>query len=491
MCDGKLAYAARFLIVAVPVALAMANAATAQITIANKGTVNPTLLYRGRPFLKIGPLPEVALFAVEWGSRDFPHEQWLDWMQEHELGYGRVYPENGQPWMPYDADRRIFPFEVVRWSEGKPIVDITKFNPAYWDNFARVIRECADRGIILHMQLYQRVFFQSKLWPTNYFHPDSNVNRYPIPPGSDGYGLWKVMAEDTVWRDVHRQWVEHVLDGVGDSGNVLIDLMNEGAYKNALTQEWIDYTLDIIEDWERRTGNDLLVGMDFDHFFKKQDPGLEYVLSHPRMDLIICEGSEAHVVKDLFAGDRRKQTEELSVKYRLLHKKPIVSANSPTYSAHENPEELRLYQWYSMMVKLQGVGVYAKTYPLDFSDAPLRQYARESKTLVGFFEGLRDYVSLDLASEKVADGPGEYRLALAARKETVVYLHTEGFGQTVAAGRRLALRDLEMPNGRVAVTMLHPSSGKTASASAAITDGKLALELAEFFEDLAVHIVPK
>jgi hypothetical protein len=491
MCHDKLAWALRVLIASLPPLFVLDTAGSAQLTIANKGSSNPTLLYRGKPCLKVGPLPEVAVFAVEWGSRDFPHEQWLDWMQEHGLGYGRVYPENGQPWMPHDGDRRVFPFEVVRWRDGKPIVDLTKPSRAYWDNFARVIRECADRGIILHMQLYQRVFFQSKLWPTNYFHPDNNVNGYPIPPGSAGYGLWKVMAEDAPWRDVHRQWVEHVLDGIGDAGNVLIDLMNEGAYKNALTQEWIDYTLDIIEGWEQRTGNDLLIGMDFDHFFKKQDPGLEYILSHPRMDLVICEGSEAHVVKDLFAGDRRKQKEELAVKYRLLHNKPVVSANSPTYSAHENPEHLRLYQWYSMMVKLQGVGLYAKTYPLDFSDAPVEQYARESKTLVSFFEELRDYVSLDLASDKIADAPGEYRLALASARETVVYLHTGGSRETIPAGRQLALRDLEMPDAPVSVTLVRPSSGKTAAVRAAVSDGKLALELPEFFEDLAVHIVPR
>ncbi len=46
----------------------------------------------------------------------------------------------------------------------------------------------------------------------------------------------------------------------------------------------------------------MLVGMDFDHFYKKQDPGLEYVLGNPRRDVLICEGSEGHVVKELTAG---------------------------------------------------------------------------------------------------------------------------------------------------------------------------------------------
>jgi hypothetical protein len=62
------------------------RSAEAQLAIANKDTDNPTLLYNGRPVLKVGPLPEVAVFSTEWGSRDFPHQKWLDWMAAHRLG---------------------------------------------------------------------------------------------------------------------------------------------------------------------------------------------------------------------------------------------------------------------------------------------------------------------------------------------------------------------------------------------------------------------
>jgi len=220
--------------------------AAADITMANAGTENPTLLYQGRPMLKAGPLPEVAIFTVEWGSQDFPHRRWLDWMREHRLGYGRVYPESGHPGVPYDADRRVFPFEVVRWQEGRPIVDLTRFSTAYWNNVARVIRQCADRGIVLQIQLYQRCFFQMKdpfalgNWQTNYFHPRNNVNGFPIPrTAQGGYGLWQAMTEHPRWRAVHRGWVQHILDAVGDNGNVMIDLMNEGAFKNGLTRDWM------------------------------------------------------------------------------------------------------------------------------------------------------------------------------------------------------------------------------------------------------------
>ncbi len=463
-----------------------------KLTIANAGTENPTLLYGGKPMLKVGPLPEVVPFAVKWGSTAFPHQKWLDWMHEHQLGYGRVYPESGHPWVDYHADKRLFPFEIVRWEDGRPIVDLYRLNPYYWQNLARVIQECADRGIILQMQLYQRVFFQTRddmtTWITNYFHPQNNVNKLPVPPGRNGYTLWNEMAEHDNWRKIHRTWVEHILDAIGNKGNVMIDLMNEGAFKNQVGKAWIEYTLDIIEAWEKKTGNDLLVGMDFDHFYKKNDPGLEYVLSHPRMELIICEGSEGHVVNDLTAGERKPIKEELANKYRTKYKKPLISTNSPAYSIDENPYILRLYQWSTMMKKVQGAGVYAKTYPLDFDDPKVKTYAQQSQHLIQFFNTLDNYIALRPESIQISQGPGKYRFTLASEHEMVVYLHTGKQNEKIPFGKHLVLNKLPINSGEVSVTFFHPTTGKTVNKKAAIQNARLNLTLIEFTEDLAIHL---
>ena len=495
--------------------LAFTAPVDAQITIAGAGTSNPTLLYRGQPMLKLGPLPEVAVFGTAWGSRDFPHAAWLDWMAAHRLGYGRVYPESGYAWDPQDLDRRLLPFAIAAREDGRPLVDLKRFDETYWANVARLIRECRDRGIILQMQIYQRCFFENREgrkgqltargtpvdtrfgWNTNYFNPRCNVNGYPLPPGPkhNGYGLWDAMASDEPWRSLHRRWVQHVLDAIGDSGNVIVDLMNEGALKNRVTKAWIETTLDIIEDWERRTGNDLLVGMDFDHFYKKQDPALDYVLAHPRMELIISEGSEGHVVQDLTAGTRKPPEVELAADYRRRYRKPVISTNSPTYGPEEDPGILRLYQWYSMMVKVQGVGVYAKTYPLDFNSDSVRRYARESKILADFFASFDDYTALDLASGRIASAPGKYRLVLASPKEVVVYLHlgppdNDERDDDERGGRSLILKSLALPDGYVTVGILHPADGRSTVIRGEVRRGCLVVELPRFAEDLVVHIRP-
>lgn len=497
-------------IFSVSVLLCRTASSTAALTMANEGTPNATLMYNGKPMLKVGPLPEVAVFAVGLGSKSFDVEEWLDWMARHDMGYGRVYAESGyNPWHALDSDKRLFPFDVVRWEKGHPVVDLTRFNRAYWDNFAKVVQECAKRGIVLHIQLYQRVFFElnsrTNFGEQNYFNPDNNINAYPVLPRPkglnrpNGYWLWNAMATHPDWRKVHRAWVEHILEAVGSNGNALIDLLNEANFKhNYMTKEWIEYTLDIIEQWEKRTGNDILVGMDFDHWYKRGDPGIEYVLAHPRMELIIGEGSEGHVNPDLTAGSRKPISENLAILYRKRYHKPIVSANSPSYWPDERLEEgtipelsnnrVRQYQWEAMMLKVQGVGVYAKTYPLDFSTPVLRRYAAGTQRLMSFFEKLNDYVELEIAPQIITEAPTKYRWALQSPKELVIYLHADGFTKSIQEGQFVKLRNLTLESGVVSIELVHPYTGESSKRRDRIRNGRLSIELPKFYEDIAIHI---
>ena len=515
----------RCLAICVALAAASALPALAEITIANEGTENPTLLYQGEPMFKLGPMPETTVFGMQWGSEYFDHRRWFDWMAANDLGYGRVYPDSGYGWLPTRAPGRVYPFEVVRWEGDNPIVDVTRFNPKYWDNMSRVIKEAKERGVVLQMQLYQRVFFENledgEGWPINYFNPVNNINKFEVPaeggdggivdtvkdsvkgligasePIEDGYGVFAVMAEETPWREVHRQWVEHILNAIGDHGNVIIDLMNEGNFTKGMTKGWIETTLEIIEQWEKKTGNDLRVGMDFDHLYKVflstgERAHLEYVLSNPRLDLIIAEGSESHVVPELVAGDREPRHKDLARKFRIRYQKPVISTNSPSYGPQEKLEALHLYQWYSLMIKLQGVGVYAKDYPLDFSAPPVSTYARRSKILMRFFDQIDDYAALELLPSQRISAPGKYKLALTSSHEAVVYLNAGIGGAPIVEDEdaELELTDLDLPDGAVKIELLNPRGGRVQSSAGTIEEGRFAVGLPKIDHDVALHITP-
>ncbi len=106
-----------------------------------------------------------------------------------------------------------------------------------------------------------------------------------------------------------------------------------------------------------------------------------------------------------------------------------------------------------------------------------------------FFETLRDYAALDLATDRIEAAPGKYRLALVSPEEMVVYLHAGEPGGRVAAGSRLRLKLLAMAEGTVKTKILHPRDGSLESSRASIERGRASIELPEFVEDLVVHLL--
>jgi len=105
---------------------------SARLTIANKGTSNPVILYGGKPMFRAGSVGEVTLFAFPWNSsfevvKGHTHEQWAEWQKRNGMGYVRAYPESGYVWAEVGPEsEKSYPWTVVRWEEDHPVVDLTK-----------------------------------------------------------------------------------------------------------------------------------------------------------------------------------------------------------------------------------------------------------------------------------------------------------------------------------------------------------------------------
>ncbi|MCJ7736884.1 MAG: hypothetical protein MUQ10_06155, partial [Anaerolineae bacterium] len=266
--------------------------------IAGGGTDNPTLMYDWHPMLKLGPMPELAVFSLGIGSSVLNHELWFDWLVDHDFGYARVYPESGYIWCDLQADGRLYPFVVDHWDADHPVVDLFHLDPDYWRNFDRVLQACAERDIVVHLQLYQRCYLMpgDAAWSQSYYHPANNVNGVDTSAdgGRSGYGLWQKTIDDypdgPLWC-IHRAWVQRILSAVGHNRNVIIDLVNEAGDREGfgMVKPWVERTLDIIEEWERETGCSVLKGL-FVALWDDQ----EYLLSHPRLDVAIYH--ERHMI---------------------------------------------------------------------------------------------------------------------------------------------------------------------------------------------------
>ena len=310
-----------------------------------------------------------------------------------------------------------------------------------------------------------------------------------------GYGIWKKMLDNPELWKIHEGFVLNILNAIGGKGNVFIDLMNEagewnnsrGGNRYGMYKEWVERTIDVIERWEKETGNDILVGM-FEHAWGD----IEYVNSHPRLELLIYSAVEIH---SGYAG-----------KNRIKYKKPVVSVHNNAGSwgmfwpreekgrriDDHNINRKRMYQWLGMMQKVQGLGVYGKHGHLtDLNNWNANLYASQSKVLLDFFNSLEDYAALLPASEKIAASPCDYEYLLASDKELVIYLHTKEYSWIVPRNSILELKEIGIPDTEVEVKFVQPYTGKIDRKKTSISGGSIKLKLPHIFEDIAVHIIPK
>ncbi len=469
------------------------------LSIFNEGELNPTLLYNGKPILKIGPIPEIELFGFQWDSDTFKHSRWLEWMRKYNLEYGRVYPESGlfPSYVPTgpDVDGRMFPFKLVRWEGNQPIIDLEKSNIDYWHNMARIIEKCAKQEIVLHFQLYQRCYFEQSVWSYSFYNPKNNINDFKISKKSfngieTGYNYFKKMLDDPKLWQIHETYVLHILEAINNNGNVFIDLMNEAGEWNhssifrrwGMSKEWVERTLGIIQRWEKGNNTRILKGM-YLHCWDDE----EYIKSNPRMDLNIIPAN--YLINGI-------------VEQMWKYKKPIVIVHNnftPYWPAPKEKLALkvddsmfnrkRFYQWMGMTQKVQGLGVYAKdSTKTDLISINANEYGKQSKILMGVFKSIKDYSSMHQEIDHFLSGPGYYKTMLVSEKEMLVYLHTEEFGKTIAAGEIIDMAYLPLPNGKVDIKIIHPSSGEISTKELEIINHCLSIELPEFFEDIAIYV---
>lgn len=463
------------------------------ITILNRNTSNPTLLYKQRPMFKTGPISEDRVFMYAIGSTFFCHETWFDYMQTYNFGFGRVYPAH--TW--HDDQRLIsskplYPFRVHHYTkEGHPVVDLLKAERDYWANFSRVLAEAEKRDIVICIQLYQRWYWGDRTARNRlFFHANYNVNGIHEV---DSHTVWKHMSDaypnGKLWL-VHQNFVNAVLNAIGDHKNVLIDLMNEGSIAQGMTKAWIDHTLEIIKAWEAINGRDILVGMDIDHFLQNNETAnLHWLLSHPGIELIVGEDKWIYF-----------NTNEMVTK-RTVYRKPMIWVNEKargymeTYSLSDYPNRRLHYLWLGMMMKIQGLGLYEKenhTQAGLLQEAEAKDLGTYNRTLMQFFKnGIKDYALLCNQNAIIKRTPRVQRkLALSSGLETIVYLH-KGFGQRQTAGAELELDNLSLPDGSVSVRFVHPNTGESSTDYARVENGSLILILPEFYENLAISISGK
>ncbi|MFC1715871.1 hypothetical protein ACFL6S_19535 [Candidatus Poribacteria bacterium] len=499
------------------------------ITIVNKGTSNPALLYNGKPMMRMGSVRETGLFAFPWDSSeavlaDKTHSQWAEWQKMNGMGYARAYPESGFTWWEKEGrSEKIIPWKVDHWvydydSDGEPVVDLTQFDDKYWNEFENTLRKCKENNIVVIIQLYQACYFgvlsgdktghNRTWWETSFFHPNNNINHWPVGEiwGNSGIQCGNDFMQRCVddyhgdrntWWKMHSDYVRRILDSIGDKGNVIIDLGNELGYRDEgfHCYEWVERTIDVIEEWESQHDVDILIGMD-EHFWFRVPGKFDWVRAHPRLELLIMHGA-MDVMHEEDWNFNKGYTPRDPGKLRVQYKKPSVTIHNQHHSIESEDRDAafqRSYHWLGMMQKVQALASYG--YGKFVQDETEREkFESDTMFLMDLYDSLKDYTSLimnDESSGKITGAPGydKYKYLLSSDKEALFYTHTEGYGVTVPEGQVLKLNSLDLPDGRVRMKIIRPHDQSMEARIGKISNRSIDIVLPSFFEDIAVYIEP-
>jgi hypothetical protein len=150
--------------------------------------------------------------------------------------------------------------------DGLSKYDLTQFNPWYWRRLREFARLCDQRGLVLiHQNYFQHNILEAGAhWVDSPWRPANNISDtgFPEPPPFIGdkriflaHQFYDV--SHPVRRELHRAYIRQCLDNFADSANVI--QMTSAEYSGP--REFVEFWLDVIAEWQREHGRDILVGL--------------------------------------------------------------------------------------------------------------------------------------------------------------------------------------------------------------------------------------
>jgi hypothetical protein len=458
---------------------AQASPGEQRLRIVNKGTADARLYYGDKPVFAFGPSHQGMLRDLGSGS-DLDIYEWAQWAAQYKITNIRSYPPTRLG--PSGPLRTFLP----AGSNSKKL-DLTKFNPEYFQELRRACEMLKDNGIIVHLQLWQSVGWKNNYWDrwdSNYYNPVNNVNSDISKNAGPGEF---VTMKNPVLLAHQKEYVRHVLDATGDLGNVFYDIMNEIGNGVGKSERWVNEIIASVRQWEKENGHQVLLTLNDEGGMRMG----EFSLSNPGLDLAL---------KDLGRYDEHVQT-------RNKYKKPTIAVRNIDYNYATGKRTYffgnndldrtsdsslqsrgRRVWWRMFMALVQSNGGY--------SDVTHEQRKRDLQAehavlyFRDFVDSIQDYPALRLAPNVIAAAPGASAYGLQSNREVVIYCEAPSgrAGINYSAGL-LKLKELKLKDGEHTAVIYDPATGTSWEETAAVQQGRTELELPKFTDDIAVHIV--
>jgi len=240
-----------------------------------RGQTNPiTALDHGRSITRFVPgregpgltedLPALAAEMASTGVRFHQGGPGL-WYERRRDDHTMDRRPGGDVWAPFYELPWARSGEGQAW-DGLSLYDLSRYNPWYFDRMRRFAQACAAHGHVLFHNLYNthNVLEIVPHWADYSWRPANNVNDtgLPEPMPIEPNGRLNVAnrfysVDHPPLRALHRSYICHVLDQLGDRSNVFFSV----AFQYAGPLAFQRFFLDTVAAWERQTNRRVRIAL--------------------------------------------------------------------------------------------------------------------------------------------------------------------------------------------------------------------------------------
>jgi len=201
----------------------------------------------------------------------FDYSAYLRFLRAHDHNFFRLWAWEQLAWTAEIEGQYGFdPVPYLRTGpglarDGKPKVDLTRFNPAYFARLRERVRRAREAGIYVSVMLFDGWSVGTKgtlrldnPWKGHPLNAANNINGIDGDLNHDGFGYEIETLADTGITRLQEAYVREVVDAVNDCDNVLYEIANEGEPES---RAWQYHMIRYVREYESTLGHVHPIGM--------------------------------------------------------------------------------------------------------------------------------------------------------------------------------------------------------------------------------------
>jgi len=191
---------------------------------------------------------------------NFDYEAFLDFMQEYNHNFMRMWAWEQAAWTPNTNVKVLFePLPYLRTGPGNALdgglkFDLKAFNEDYFSRLRSRVVEASRRGIYVSIMLFEGFSICDKdkkdngnPWKGHPLNAENNINGFDGDLDGDGQGHEIHTLGVPAVTELQEAYVREVIDTVNDLDNVLYEVANED---HGGATEWQYHIIDFIHNYE-------------------------------------------------------------------------------------------------------------------------------------------------------------------------------------------------------------------------------------------------